>query len=65
VGFAPYEDPKIAVCVVVENVGFGGTHAAPVAQKIFEAYLLRDKKINDDLKKLIDDDKIAEVNLAR
>jgi penicillin-binding protein 2 len=27
VGFAPYEDPKIAVCVVVENVGFGGTHA--------------------------------------
>lgn len=65
VGFAPYEDPQIAVCVVVENVGFGGTHAAPVAQKIFEAYLLKDKILNDEMKKTLSDDKIAGVNLAR
>ncbi|MBK7103853.1 MAG: penicillin-binding protein 2 [Ignavibacteriae bacterium] len=39
IAFAPYENPKIAVAVIVENVGFGGTHAAPIAQKVIKAYL--------------------------
>jgi penicillin-binding protein 2 len=39
VAFAPYENPKIAIAVLVENVGFGGTHAAPIAQKVIQAYL--------------------------
>lgn len=39
IGFAPFEDPKIAICVLVENSGFGGTHAAPIAKKIIESYL--------------------------
>jgi penicillin-binding protein 2 len=39
VGFAPYENPKIAIAVLVENVGFGGTHAAPIAKKVIQAYL--------------------------
>lgn len=39
VGFAPYVNPKIAVAVIVENVGFGGTHAAPIAQKVIKTYL--------------------------
>jgi penicillin-binding protein 2 len=39
VGFAPYENPKIAVAVIVENVGFGSTYAAPIAQKVIKAYL--------------------------
>jgi penicillin-binding protein 2 len=39
IGFAPYENPKIAIAVIVENVGFGGTHAAPIAQKVIKAYL--------------------------
>jgi len=39
IGFAPYENPKIAIAVLVENVGFGGTHAAPIAQKVIQAYL--------------------------
>jgi penicillin-binding protein 2 len=43
IGFAPYENPKIAVAVIMENVGYGGTHAAPIAQKMIEAYLLKDK----------------------
>jgi penicillin-binding protein 2 len=43
IGFAPYNDPKIAVAVVVENAGFGGTWAAPIAQKMFEAYLDKEK----------------------
>jgi penicillin-binding protein 2 len=46
--FAPYEDPKIAIAVIVENVGFGGTHAAPIAQKMIEAYLLKDKLKKDE-----------------
>jgi penicillin-binding protein 2 len=39
VGFAPYDNPKIAIAVLVENVGFGGTHAAPIAQKVIQAYM--------------------------
>ena len=40
--FAPYENPKIAIAVVVENIGFGSTYAAPIAKKMIEAYLLKD-----------------------
>lgn len=39
IGFAPYEDPRIVVSVLVENVGFGGVHAAPLAGKLIEKYL--------------------------
>jgi penicillin-binding protein 2 len=38
VSYAPAYKPEIAVVVLIENVGFGGTHAAPVARSIFEAY---------------------------
>ena len=41
VAFAPYDDPRIAVAVIVENGGGGSTVAAPVARKVMEAYLLR------------------------
>ena len=36
-GFAPYDDPQVAV-VVYLNHGVGATHAAPVAREILEAY---------------------------
>jgi penicillin-binding protein 2 len=39
IAFAPFDNPKIAVAVIVENVGFGSTYAAPIAQKVIEAYL--------------------------
>jgi penicillin-binding protein 2 len=39
IAFAPFDNPKIAIAVMVENVGFGGTHAAPIAKKVIEAYL--------------------------
>ncbi|MZG54506.1 MAG: penicillin-binding protein 2 [Nitrospinae bacterium] len=38
VAFAPYEKPEIAVAVLVEHGGHGGTAAAPIAQKIFKKY---------------------------
>ncbi|MDX2062955.1 MAG: penicillin-binding transpeptidase domain-containing protein [Bacteroidia bacterium] len=39
--FAPKENPTIALAVIVENSGFGGTWAAPVASLLIEKYLTR------------------------
>jgi penicillin-binding protein 2 len=39
IAFAPKDDPKIAVAVYVENVGFGSTWAAPINSLIMEKYL--------------------------
>ena len=39
VAFAPREDPRIAICVVVENAGYGSTSAAPIASLMIEKYL--------------------------
>jgi len=38
IGFAPVNEPKIAVSVLVENIGSGSDYAVPIAEKIFEAY---------------------------
>lgn len=37
--FAPRENPKIAIAVVVENAGFGSTSAGPIASLLIEKYL--------------------------
>jgi penicillin-binding protein 2 len=42
VGFAPASDPQIVVVVLIENIGHGGTYAAPVAKKIMERFFGRD-----------------------
>ena len=39
VGFAPMENPRIAVAVLVEDGETGGKTAAPLARKIFDSYL--------------------------
>lgn len=38
-GFAPYQNPKIAVAVYVENAGFGATFGVPIGSLIIEKYL--------------------------
>ncbi|MDY5813021.1 MAG: penicillin-binding transpeptidase domain-containing protein, partial [Bacteroides sp.] len=38
-GFAPMNNPKIAVSVYVENGGFGATYAVPIGTLIMEQYL--------------------------
>lgn len=38
IAFAPRNNPKLAVAVVVPEGGFGSTSAAPIARKIFDAY---------------------------
>ncbi|QNA45096.1 penicillin-binding protein 2 [Lacibacter sediminis] len=39
VAFAPKDNPQIAICVVVENAGFGSTWAAPIASLLMEKFL--------------------------
>jgi penicillin-binding protein 2 len=49
IGFAPRNNPKIAIAVIVENGGFGGAYAAPIASFITEQYLtdsLSGRRIN-------------------
>ena len=41
IAFAPADNPKVAVAVVVENGGFGGASAAPIAKTIMQAILRR------------------------
>jgi penicillin-binding protein 2 len=40
IAFAPLQDPKIALAVVVENAGFGAVAAAPIARQVLDYYLL-------------------------
>ena len=40
VGYAPADNPTIAVAVMVEHGGFGASTAGPIARKIFDAWLL-------------------------
>lgn len=57
--FAPREDPKIAVAVIVENGGFGATWAGPMAFLMVEKYLT--DSLRADRKKEVD--RIAAANL--
>jgi len=41
VGFAPADNPKIAICVLVENAGHGGDVSAPIAAEIVKKYLIK------------------------
>lgn len=47
IGFAPIDNPKIAICVIVENAGFGSTYAAPIASLMVEKYIARKIKRKD------------------
>jgi penicillin-binding protein 2 len=57
--FAPMEDPKIAIAVIVENGGFGATWAGPMA------YLMAEKYLTDSLRadRKTEVDRISNANL--
>lgn len=42
IGFAPMDNPKIAICVYVENAGFGATYGVPIGGLMIEKYLNRE-----------------------
>ncbi len=44
IAYAPADNPKIAVAVVVENAGYGSTHAAPIAHKVIRTFLRNELK---------------------
>lgn len=52
IAFAPKDDPKIAIAVYIENAGFGGTWASPLASLMIEKYLT-DSISRPDLEKYI------------
>jgi len=47
--FAPAEEPKIALAVIVENAGFGAVSAAPIARRVFDYWLLGQYPSTEDI----------------
>ncbi len=47
--FAPADAPQIAIAVVVENAGFGAEHAAPIARRVFDYWLLKQYPNSQDM----------------
>lgn len=59
IAFAPLDDPRIAIAVYVENSGFGGTWAAPIASLCMEQYLTDSISRPELLQQMLDADLIA------
>ena len=59
IAFAPKDDPKIAISVYIENAGFGGTWAAPIASLMIEKYLGLSRSKKTERK----EERILEANL--
>lgn len=49
IAFAPADEPKIALAVIVENAGFGAAHAAPIARRVFDYWLMNQYPSEEDL----------------
>ena len=47
--FAPVDAPQVALAVVVENAGFGAEHAAPIARRVFDYWLLGQYPSEEDI----------------
>ena len=59
IAFSPRKNPEISIAVFVENAGFGGTWAAPIASLMIEKYLT--DSISD--KNLVKEKRILDANL--
>ena len=60
IGFAPADNPTIAIAVVVEGAGHGGTYAAPFAKEIVQRYLKGNLSLTPDVQSSVRVVKIAE-----
>ncbi|TWI63704.1 penicillin-binding protein 2 [Pseudoduganella lurida] len=54
--FAPAEQPRIALAMVVENAGFGGAVAAPIARKVLDYWILGKRPTEKDTTKVPKED---------
>jgi len=59
IAFAPRDNPKIAISVVVENAGFGATWAAPIASLMIEKYITRTVKRKEVEERMINSNLIT------
>lgn len=48
IAYAPFDNPRIAVALIVENGGWGATVAAPIARKVFDYWLSPDRTKNQN-----------------
>lgn len=46
-GFAPIENPEVAIAIIIENAGSGSSKAAPIARQVLDVYF--DKQLNNTL----------------
>jgi penicillin-binding protein 2 len=53
IAYAPAEDPKIALAVIVENGGHGGSAAGPIARKVMDYYLLGKLPVKEMLDEVV------------
>lgn len=56
--FAPKDNPKIAIAILVENAGFGATYAGPIASLMVEKYLKGEIQRKDMEQRMLDADLI-------
>jgi penicillin-binding protein 2 len=52
IAFAPADNPRIALAVIVENAGFGSTGAAPIARRVFDYWLLNHYPSEEDIREV-------------
>ena len=50
IGFAPADNPTIAVACIVENAGFGAAHAAPIVRRVFDSWVAGQYPSEQDMK---------------
>ena len=62
IGFAPMDNPQIAVAVAVENAGFGATWACPMATLVMEQYLTGEIKRNTLYERMVNANLIDKEN---
>jgi penicillin-binding protein 2 len=63
IAFAPKQNARIAISVVVENAGFGAAWAAPIASLMLEKYLMHEVKRKDLEERIMNADIIHGINL--
>ncbi|WP_342119871.1 penicillin-binding protein 2 [Pseudoduganella sp. OTU4001] len=57
--FAPADKPKIVLALIVENAGFGGTSAAPIARKVLDYWLLGKRPTEKETTKVPKEDAVT------